>query len=252
MKKILLLTFVFLTAITSRAENNTKFVDVSPASRLVSVGIHLADGISTIRQNYPSQIGTVGSFTLTPGNSFAVGVSAVMNINNFLGIGTSVDFSINNYYYSLTLLNENGQTGTLTSMYTSNRYTSLDIPIYAQLGFNIGSKVRWINRVGIYYSRGLGGYTDNSTYRSATNELGQSYVTHTSHNTDYFNADDGLLNRIIAYDYGIHISTGLTIARHYHVGVQLNTGMKNIAKNFGVFDTKARTLNALVKVGYVF
>ena len=196
MKKVLLLTFLFLTAaVASRSETNAKFVDVSSAPRLVTIGLHVSDGISTIRQNYPSQIGTVGSFTLTPGNSFAVGATAVMNINNFIGIGTSLDFSINNYYYSLTLLNENGQTGTLTSMYTSNRYTSLDIPVYAQLSFNIGSQVRWVNRVGLFYSRGLGGYTDNSTYRSATNELGQSYVTHTTHNPDYLKAEAGLLTR---------------------------------------------------------
>ena len=254
MKKKLLLPTMFLlsAALTMNGDNGAAFFDVSPATRLISAGIHVSDGITTIRQNYTSQIGSVGSFTLTPGNSFAVGVSAVMNINSFIGIGTGLDFSINNYYYSLTLLNENGISGTLTSMYSSNRYTSIDIPVYAQFSFNIGSSVRWVNRLGIFYSRGLGGYTDNSTYRSATNELGQSFVYHSTHNTDYFNAEDGLINRIINYDYGLHVATGLSIADHYYIGVQVNTGMKNVAKNFGVFDTKVRTLGALVKIGYVF
>lgn len=253
MKKLAtFLTFGLLSASISQAYDRTSFIPKGSPDKLVTVAAFAGDGVSTIRQNYPSQISSVGSFTLTPGNSFIFGATCVINLSNFVGVGTSVGLSVNNYYYNLTALNQNGQSGTLTSLYSANRFTSLDIPVFLQMNFNISTQVCWRNRFGFYLSRGLGGYTHNTTYRSSTNDLGQSMVTHTIYESDYYNDGDGLLNRLSAFDYGLHLATGLTIFRHYNIGVGLNVGFKNIASNFGVYDTKVRTLSFHAKLGYTF
>lgn len=243
-----------LPALMKAAEptGNVPFVSHARPSRLVSFGVHVADGVASIRQNYPDQIGSVGSFTLTPGNSFAIGATAVLNIREFIGIGTSLDFSINNYYYDLTVLNANGTAGTLTSLYSKNRFTTFEIPLFVQLSMNISRQVKWENRLGLYMSFGAGGYTDNTTFRSSTNELGQSQVNRHDYRTDYYKADDGLINRLSDTDYGLHVSTGLVIYEHYTLGADLNVGLHNIASNFGVYDTSVRTLTARVRIGYKF
>lgn len=227
-------------------------MDTSRPDRFINIGVHVGDGLSTVRQNYATQIGSVASFTLTPGNVFDLGATAILNVRDFFGIGTGLDFTVSNYDYNLTMIDAGEQNGTLNTLYSDNRFYSLDIPLYLRFAFNLGTRVRWTWELGSYINLGLGGHTDVSTYRSSTNALGQSQVTNSKFHNKYFNDDNGIINRIATTDTGLHLATGLVYKRHFTLNAVLHVGFRDLARNFGVYKTELYNLNLIFKAGYLF
>lgn len=231
-----------------------RFVDTSRPANWLRLGLNIGDGLQTIRQNFASEIPDVTSFTLTPGNRFTAGATALMDIRNFFGIGTGIEIAVNNYDYTLTMLNANadGTEGSLSTIYTENHFYTLDIPVFLNFTFNLGSRVQWATEGGIYLSFGLGGNTDNSAYLSYANPLGQSQVSHVSYTTPYYSQDKGMINRIVRTDAGLHFATGFVYDKHWTLKCVFQCGARNLARNFGVLNTSVHNMSLTVKAGYLF
>lgn len=238
------------TATASAVMAQSALLDTSRPQKTVEIGISVGDGINTITQNISTAVPDVTEFSLTPGNRFTAGLTALMPIRRFFGIGTAIDFSVNNYNWNLTTLDRDE--GTLTSLYTSNRYYTVDIPVYLQFSLNLGSRVRWTNDLGMYISLAAGGDSKTRSYTSWTNSLGQSQVTDASFSRKYFNDDDPVIFGIKGTDTGLHIATGIVVSDHYAVKAEFRTGFTDIAKNYGVLDVHAHSMSLTFKAAYIF
>lgn len=226
------------------------FFDTARPDRIIEIGIHAGDGVSTIRQNYASNINTLTDFVLTPGNRFIAGASAVMPVRNFFAVGTGLDFAVNNFYWTMTMLDRGD--GVLTSLYSRNHYCSVEVPVFMQWRFNLGANVSWRTDIGFYLSFGAGGHSRYKVATSSTNSLGQSQVTESSYRDKYYNDPSPVINTINPTDWGLHLGTGLVLWRHFDIRGVMHVGARDIAKNMGVLHVKVHTLNVAVTAGYIF
>ena len=160
---------VAMMAMTAAAQTpkDVPFFDSGRPDHFIEIDIHAGDGVSTVRQNYGSAIPSVSDFVLTPANRVVMGARAILPIRNYFAVGTAIDFTINNYYWSMTLL-ERSQ-GTLSTLYSRNHYNTIDVPLYLQWSFNLGDKVKWRTKTGMYISFGVGGHTKINETTSSTN-----------------------------------------------------------------------------------
>ncbi len=247
-KKTAIIAALCLVALTANAVN---FVDTSrPDSYRPDINVHAGAGVSTILQNYRSQIDGCAEFYLTPGCQSVFGVNVELPLRNFFGLGTGMDYIISNYNYSMTILAP-GQ-GTVYTLYSRNNYHALEIPLYMLWRFNIGSKVHWDNQLGIYLSQGVTGRSHYKSYVSSTNDLGQSQVTTAIYHRDYYKDQDPLISGNSRTDYGLHIATGLMLSNHWTLNCVMHIGFVNVARNLGVLDIHQHNLSATFRVGYTF
>lgn len=243
-----IVTATVVLAICTVAGYTQKLFDTSRPDHFIEVGLHVADGMSSVIQNYDTAVPDVAAFSLTPGNLFAVGASAEVPIRNYLAIGTDFDFTVNNSHWTMTILNP----GALNTLYTANRYYTFDIPFYASLRLNLGSKVSWRSEFGAYISLGLDGHSNTSAYVSTTNSLGQNQITEVSYHRDYYGDKDAVIAGMRDFDWGLHTATGIVVAGHYSLKVALHLGARNIAVNYGALDVNVHNINVLFKAGYLF
>ena len=239
-----------LPAVAGDTGQDAPFVDFSRPDRVVEIGLHVGEGASTITQNYATAIPDVADFSLTPGSMTTFGASAELPVRNFFAIGTGLDFAINNFYYSMTILHPSE--GTLNSLYTRNHFYTLEVPLYLGFRFNLGSHVKWNSEIGGYLSFGAGGKTRTRAYTSSTNSLGQSQVTQTNYERNYFNDDNPIINGVTGTDWGLHLGTGILVNRHWSVKAVMHAGARDLAKNYGVLGISTHTLNVVFKAGYIF
>lgn len=254
MKKVTAAILALLSIVLPMSAS-TPILDTSQPEKLLNIDIHVGDGFFTVRQNYARQLDNVTSFTLTPGNTFAFGAEALLNVRKFFGIGTGIDLSVNNYSFNATMLDDggNGNMANLNTIYSDNRFYSLDIPVYVRFTFDLSKNrpIRWVNEAGAYLSYGVGGHTDISTYRSSINPLGQLQVTHANYNKSYFDDNSGIINKVSHSDAGFHLATGLTFGR-FMIKSVFHAGLRNLARNFGVLDTRLYNMSVVFKAGYIF
>lgn len=252
MKKIFAIIIITLSTLSAKAtDNGSAFLNTSRPSTLnPELTVHFGVGTSTITQNYSEQIKNCSELFLTPGCRTTFGATAGMPIRDWLSINTGVDIAINNFNYSMTIVDVSN--GTLNSIYNRSHYTTLEIPFYVQLRFNLGTNIRWINDLGGYISNGIGGSSKYHAYVSSTNDLGQSQVTETQFSHKYFNANSPLIARTVRTDYGIHIATGMLYKRHISLKCVLRAGFPNIAKNLDVLDISTHNISATFLIGYTF
>ena len=251
MKKTLITAACLTAALISAARSERgPFLDTSRADHFIELGVHIGDGASTIRQNYVSAVPDVSDFVLTPGNRLTFGATAAIPLRNFLAIGTGIDLAINNYYWSMTVLSR--QQGTLSSLYNRNHFYTVEIPVYMQWRFNVGTHVSWRCEAGAYISFGAGGHSRFNEVRSSTNSLGQSQVTENKYKNNYFNEDDPVITTFDKTDMGLHLGTGILVHDRLTVSAAMHVGLTDLAKNMGVLEIHARTLNVTFAVGYQF
>ncbi|MGM9864917.1 MAG: outer membrane beta-barrel protein [Muribaculaceae bacterium] len=243
---------VAMMAMTAAAQTpkDVPFFDSGRPDHFIEIDIHAGDGVSTVRQNYGSAIPSVSDFVLTPANRVVMGARAILPIRNYFAVGTAIDFTINNYYWSMTLL-ERSQ-GTLSTLYSRNHYNTIDVPLYLQWSFNLGDKVKWRTKTGMYISFGVGGHTKINETTSSTNSLGQSQVAENSYRDKYYDDEDPVVNTFAKTDMGVVIGTGILVNRHWAIDLDMHTGFTQLARNFGVLDISGRTLNVTFTVGYQF
>lgn len=250
MQKIITFAAAVLMA-AGIAQAAPDFIDTGrPDSYIPRVEIHGGVGVSTITQNYNSEIEGCADFFMTPGCQGVAGVTVELPLRKFLYIGTGADFNFSHYNWSMTTID--AVEGTLNTIYSRNSYQVLDIPIYIGVRFNLGKRVKWTNELGFYLSQGLVGKSRYKAYVSSTNALGQSQVSTSSYTRSYYKDDDPLINGNSRTDFGMHISTGLLLRNHWTLKAVLRTGFNNMARNNGVLDIKNHNISASLRLGYAF
>lgn len=247
-----LLSLVLATCLNiSASSTDTAFIDTTrPTALHPEFDIHVGTGASTIIQNYASQVEGCSDFFLTPGCRIVFGAGFGMPVRDFLSLNTGLDIAINNYNYSMSILDT--PKGTLNSIYNRSHYVSLEIPLFIQLRFNLGSHIRWTNDIGMYYSRGLTGKSRYRAYISSTNDLGQSQVSETRISQDYYNPRSPIIAGAMRTDWGIHLATGIVYKRHLSLKCVMRTGLRNTASNLDVLDIANHNLSATFLIGYTF
>lgn len=230
--------------------DHVPFIDTRRPDNFVELDIHAGVGAYSMLQNYGSAVPDCADFTLTPGALTQIGAGAVLPIRGFFAVGTGIDFNINNFYYSMTVLHP--AAGTLNTLYTRNHFYSFDVPLFLSFRFNLGTKVRWDNELGSYLTFGVGGHTKTTAYTSSTNELGQSQVSEVHYDRDYYNDDDAIINGVAKLDWGLHLGTGIVVNRNFMLKCVMHLGAHDLAKNFGVLSVHNHTLNLTFKAGWVF
>lgn len=225
-------------------------LDTSAPKQLVEVNVHAGIGTSTIINNYGSVAESITAMRLSPGTRLMAGFGAEMPLRDYISVGTGLDFAINNYSLTMTMLD--GYDGTLGTLLTANHYYTLEVPVYVAMRLNLGSRVRWCNELGAYFAYGMGGSSKTTAFVSSTNSLGQSQVSEAQYNRKYYESDDPVFCTMRCGDLGLHIATGILINHHFTVKASLHVGIRDIAKNFGVFNAHAHTLAPTFLLGYNF
>lgn len=232
------------------ANAGTPLLDKSRPTHFVEVGMHIGEGASSMIENYGSQVPYIYDFSFNPGSQTVFGATAEIPFRNYFAIGTGIDFGINNYHWSMTILQPDA--GTLNSLYSRSHYYNFTIPAYLSLRLNLGDKVRWHNELGCYLSFGAGGTVKTHAYSSSTNTLGQSQVTETSYSHKYYNDPDPIVCGVNETDWGLHLGTGVLVSNHWQVKCVFRVGARDLAENFGVLKIKMHTIDVNFRFGYVF
>ncbi len=251
MKRILSTFISFILIVPFLGAQSTPFVDTSrPPKHIPEVGVHFGVGVSTITQNYLDQIENCSDFFLTPGCQTVFGASVELPIRQFFSIGTGADFTISNYNWSMSAIN--GHEGTLYTLYSRNTYRAIEIPLYMNFRFNLGSKVKWNNQLGAYISHGISGKSKYRAYVSSTNDIGQSQVSTSNYERDYYKDTNPVINTNYRSNYGLHIATGLMYNEHWTLNCVLRVGFRNMARNTGVLDITQHEIACSFRLGYCF
>ncbi len=224
--------------------------DSSRPEKWIEFQPHVSVGLSTIVQNYGSQVPGMSDFMLSPGCRVSGGLDIRFCIRNSFGLATGMEFNINNFRYSMSIVDNSS--GSISSMYTRNHYYTLTVPVYLSWRFNIGRRMMWNVDAGMYFSQGTGGHLKASGYTSGENALGQPVVTHANYETDYYNNRQALINGVKKFDFGPRIATGLVYRHRYTFNAIFQIGARNLAINQGVLDIHYRNLSLDFQIGYIF
>lgn len=245
----------FVIAIASIITGNAlayavDMLDTSMPKKLIEVNVHSGIGTSTIVNNYASVAESVTAMKLSPGTRMLAGFGAELPIRDYLSVGTGLDFAINNYSVSMTMLD--GYAATLGTLLTANHFYTIEVPVFVGLRLNLGSRVRWCNELGAYFAYGMAGSSKTTAFVSSTNSLGQTQVSEARYDRKYYESDDPVFCTMRRGDIGMHLATGILINQHYTVKATLHVGIRDLAKNFGVYNAHARTLSPAFIIGYTF
>lgn len=229
-----------------------KFCDHGPARQFITIDAHALFGGSAISQNYMGCFPEIREIDSNMGISYGGGFGAEFNIRDYLALGTQINFLINTNRVNLAVSNFN--VTSVSNVFVHNRYYYVNVPVYMSFKFNLAPHLRWNIDGGFYYSYGVGGRQRQNVYTSSVNQLGQLINHVTSTRTDYFNNQGTFINRFLRGDLGLYAATGLTIKRHYHLGVRAAVGFKNVStvEPSGITNPNIHNFNLQMVVGYKF
>ncbi len=249
MKRILAIS-IFLAVIATVARAGEKpFFDTSRTDDFIEVELHALGGATSVGQNYADCIEGLNEMYVSPGVGLGAGASVRFVIRDFLALGTQFDFRINNNRYEMTLVTPSERT---SSLYLRNHFYDINIPLFMSFRFNIADNVKWYVDGGIFFSLGFGGYQKADIYNTYVNSLGQMITAHVSEEHEYFGDEFPIIHNVADFDVGLHLASGFVFSKHYTVGVSLQLGLRDLAKNTAVFTPAMRNRSCLFKLGYVF
>lgn len=127
----------------------------------------------------------------------------------------------------------------------------LEVPVLASFRFNASKSVQIQANVGPYFALGIGGKCKSSftsLENSAYNETDEMPIFGKS-------TDETPTFGMKRFDLGLAFGVGVTISKHYYIGVQYDLGLMNLAikdqQNWGD-QTKINSGNLMIQVGYNF
>ena len=94
--------------------------DSAHAERFIEINAHAGIGLSAVLQNYGSVIDNISDFFFSPGVLMRAGLDVRFNIRNSFGLGTGIDFGINNSRYAMSIVTDGGSS--INSLYVTNHY----------------------------------------------------------------------------------------------------------------------------------
>lgn len=204
------------------------FFDTGAPSKFLEPYVSVMVGTSGVSQNFGSSFKSISELNVSAGVTGAVGGGVVFGIRDFLGLGTEMNFSFNNWRMDLMVSGD--ATTSPATVFLRNHYYTLNIPIYVSVRFHPASKLRWNVDGGLYFSTGLGGSQKQSITKSYINALGQLVTEDIDTKSGYFNDGDAFICSSKRADIGLHLATSLTFNRKFSVGVRTQIGFKNMAK----------------------
>lgn len=246
-KNLIAISVAVLSATTVSAAD---FIDFGPAKRLLEIDVHVNAGGSTITQNYKKCFPQIRDMNVNTGLNLGVGARAVFGLRGWLGFGTAVDVSLNNYNFDLTVLD--AENSSMSAVYVDNRTYRLNFPVFMSFRFNVDRNVRWNVDAGLYYSYGFGGRQKQRIYRAEINELEELVAQHITVKTDYYHSAATFVNSFNRGDIGLHIGTSLNFGPHLYVGGQFQFGFKNAARPNGVVNPNIHNIDLHASLGYRF
>lgn len=252
MKKLISTLFVLALMIATAAPSATArdFFDRGPASKFIELDLHVMLGGSALNQNYKSCFSEVKELGSAMGVSGGVGASGEIGLRDFLALGTQLNVIVANSRLDIAVSNDN-QTS-ISNIFLNNRAYYINIPLYLSFRFNPASNLRWNVDGGVYYAYGFAGSQKQTIFNSMVNDLGELISQVSSTKPSFFGSDQTFVNKFLRGDIGVHIATGLLFARHYHIGLTADFGIKNISSTAGIKNPTIHNTLVLATLGYRF
>jgi len=237
MKKLFAMAAVVLfgTGATSAQEIRDMFGKDQKGE--IAYGVRAGLNVSNIRGEYANG----KSFDMKSRAGFQIGATVDLPIFNGFYVQPGLFFTTRGAHQKLTEGDETEKTK-LHPFY-------MQIPVLASFRADVSRSVNVQVNVGPHLAVGLGGkekyeYTDpDGTEKSDCPFFGES-----EENKAHFGAK--------RFDFGLSFGAGVTIKKHYYVGIQYDLGLVNMAitgENKDWSDgTKLRNGNFAIQVGYNF
>ncbi len=246
----ILMAMVAAIGASAQDQETVRLYDGSRSDKFLELDLHAGVGLSTVIQNYSSEIPGLSDFLLSPGCLVRMGVDVRFVIRKSFGLGTGLEFGINNSHYAMSIVDN--ATESISSLYVGNHYYDLNVPVYLSWRLNLGRKMMWIIDGGVFFAQGFRGHTRVSGYASGQNTLGQPIISSASYETKYFKAATPLVNGVKHFDWGPRVATGFLYKDRYSLKAVFQLSASNLAINQGVLDIKYRHLSLCFLFGYTF
>ncbi|MCM1110280.1 MAG: PorT family protein [Clostridium sp.] len=246
----ILLILTLTATIKAQAAGGVIFCDKSPAKNFLETGLQFLIGGSAQTQNYTGCFNEVREVNTSMGTAWGVGATATFGIRGYLALGTELNIVVNNNRTDIATSNDNATS--VSNIFLRNRYYYANIPVYMSFRFNLAPKIRWDVDAGLYYSYGFGGSQRQTVYNSQVNALGELVNRVVTTKPSFFNNSATFINEYYRGDIGLHLATGLTVARRYRIGVRSQIGMKNISHTSGLVNPRIHNINLMLTLGYHF
>lgn len=234
----------------TKDKDEVPFYDSAHADKFLELNVHAGVGLSSVMQNYGSVVPNISDFFLSPGVLMRAGLDVRFNIRNSFGIGTGIDFGINNSRYAMSIVTDGGSS--INSLYVGNHFYDATIPLYISFRFNAGHSMTWSLDPGWYFSQGLGGHSKLSGYTSGENSLGQPLVTHASYEHDYYDSAKPFINTVKKFDNGPRLALTLMFKRRVTFAAVGQMSAFNLATRREILPVKYRHVTVCFQFGYSF
>lgn len=226
------------------------FISYAPAKKFIDVEVHASAGMSSVTQNYGDCFPQIQNLNVNSGFSGSLGAQCVFGLSDFLGLGTGLDFSINNYNMDLSVVSADKLS--MSALFIDNRYYYATFPVFARFSFNVAHSVRWVVDGGLYYAYGVGGTQKQRIYRAEINGMDELVPQIQYIKTPYFHSRNTFVNSFNRGDIGLHLATGLHFGKHLSVGAKFQIGFKNAARKNGIVNPSIHNYTFHGLVGYRF
>ncbi|MDD2961010.1 MAG: porin family protein [Muribaculaceae bacterium] len=248
-KHIIVALFLFATCFNQLTAS--EFMDSSPASKPIGLGIRLGITSSSVGMNTKDIYPDLKKGITEWGAGFEVGAVVNLNIKNFFTLQPG--FFFQNKSYNSTLINMNSANQKLENALGHSRFYYFQIPVLCSFRFNITNELKWNVDFGPYFAFGIGGDTKYESFSTEINN-GNAIIESRDYKYDYFGDSNSYNVRMKSFDWGFKIGTGLTFLQHYSLSVYYNIGCKNVANNHQSFlkDPSAKNKQWSFTLGYDF
>lgn len=228
MKKYFLTLAVALVALSASAQrassSSSSFFSTEKANQPITYGIRGGLNVASMSNS--------GGPDLKSKVGFNLGVAVDIPILESFYVQSGLYYTMKGYKYELDMSTSQGQYWASTEVKATMGY--LEIPVLASYRYNFDEKNQLQFDFGPYFAYGLHGKAKNET----------SSNTGYSHKEDIDVFDEGNGKR---FDMGLQVGAGITIEKHYYVGLAYEFGLVSVEK-----DRKAKNRNFMVNVGYQF
>jgi hypothetical protein len=224
MKKVFLTfvcAFMALTASAQRASSSSSsFFSTESSAQPITFSIRAGLNIANMSMKN-------GNYSVSPDSraGFNAGVAVDFPLMQSLYIQSGLYYTMKGCKAEI-----DGEKATFSPSY-------LEIPILASYRYNFSEAAQLQVNVGPYFAYGVGGKY-KLEYKNRSREI------------DFFGSEnDENSMGFKRFDMGLQLGTGVTIAKHYYVGVAYEFGFVSMSRDS---DLKIKNSNFMINVGYQF
>lgn len=189
------------------------FFDTSRPDNLFTIGVRT--GVNTSVRTVKKDVFNFWNND-SWGTGFDLGAVADINIRNFISLqpGFFYESRSGKHAYSNIYMTENSEVATM-NQFGNYRSYNFNIPVVASVHLNISDDVRWNLDFGPYINMRLG--------TSGTSKIMTQLQYTESTESSYYDSR--------WFDFGFKMGSGLTVKKHYYLGVHYLAGTKRVWKD---------------------